>query len=185
MLISTVSLSSETLKTVRSKFKLSNFSFIMRSTIKHSILYTCNKIAATLEETSKLKLVTETIDGKNGDFYVKRVGDLINIALIYTETENKVPISNYAVTKLLKEMANEEKFDGLIEKYSDINKFDPLHEADRNLDETKKIVIESLEEVMKRGEELEDMDENLSRLGSMTKEFYKKAKQQNKCCRFF
>lgn len=50
------------------------------------------------------------------------------------------------------------------------------------LDETKYILHQTIENVLQRGEKLDVLVQKSDDLGAMSKGFYKQAKNQNSCC---
>ena len=52
----------------------------------------------------------------------------------------------------------------------------------RELDETKIVLHQTIESVLQRGEKLDTLVAKSDELSGMSKGFYKQAKQQNSCC---
>ena len=67
-------------------------------------------------------------------------------------------------------------------KYQDPANADQLMRIQRNLDETKDILHQTIDSVLARGEKLEDLVERSGELSSQSKLFYREAKRANSCC---
>lgn len=72
--------------------------------------------------------------------------------------------------------------DAALAKYQDPAQADQIMKIQRNLDETKDILHQTIESVLARGEKLEDLVEKSGELSSQSKLFYKQAKRANSCC---
>jgi synaptobrevin homolog YKT6 len=85
-----------------------------------------------------------------------------------------------------KEMRNEAllwpALDNAIVKYQDPSEADQIMRIQRNLDETKDILHNTIDTVLERGEKLEDLVDRSGELSAQSKLFYKQAKRTNSCC---
>lgn len=70
----------------------------------------------------------------------------------------------------------------LLDKYQNPQQADPLMKLQKEIDETKDILLVTLDNVLKRGEHLDEMIEKSNELSLVTKQFYKKARETNRCC---
>lgn len=69
-----------------------------------------------------------------------------------------------------------------IVKYQDPTNADQIMRIQKNLDETKDILHNTIDTVLQRGEKLEDLVERSNELSMQSKTFYKQAKRANSCC---
>lgn len=69
-------------------------------------------------------------------------------------------------------------------KYQDPREADPLTKMQGDLDETKIILRNTIEQVLVRGEKLDDLVLQSEELSMQSKAFYKTAKKTNSCCNF-
>ena len=70
-----------------------------------------------------------------------------------------------------------------LKKWQDPSEADKLMKVEKDLFEVKEIMHQNLNDVLKRGENLETLMERSKDLNSVSVDFYKKAKKQNtKCC---
>lgn len=71
-----------------------------------------------------------------------------------------------------------------VSKYQDPREADPLTKMQEDLDETKIILRNTIEQVLVRGEKLDDLVSQSEELSAQSKAFYKTAKKTNSCCNF-
>ena len=60
---------------------------------------------------------------------------------------------------------------------------DKLTKIQRDLDETKVVLHETIESMLQRGEKLETLVDKSSDLSMASQMFYKQAKKNNQCCK--
>lgn len=72
--------------------------------------------------------------------------------------------------------------DEAVVKYQNPAQADPIMRIQKNLDETKEVLHNTIETVLQRGEKLEDLVERSGELSAQSKLFYKQAKKANSCC---
>jgi len=70
----------------------------------------------------------------------------------------------------------------LLKKYQNPDEADELTKIDKNLQETKDILIKSIDQLLERGERLEDLSESADELSFQSKAFMRKAESMNSCC---
>jgi len=76
-------------------------------------------------------------------------------------------------------------FDGCdtyLQKYQDPKDADPMMKVQSELDETKIIVYNTIEQVLQRGEKLDDLVTKSEGLSTSSKAFYTTARKTNSCC---
>lgn len=69
-------------------------------------------------------------------------------------------------------------------KYQDPKEADAITKMQNDLDETKIILRNTIEQVLIRGEKLDDLVSQSEELSAQSKAFYKTAKKTNSCCNF-
>lgn len=72
--------------------------------------------------------------------------------------------------------------DNAVVKYQDPSNADQIMKIQKNLDETRDILHNTIETVLQRGEKLEDLVDKSNELSMQSKLFYKEAKKANNCC---
>lgn len=74
------------------------------------------------------------------------------------------------------------QLDNLIIKYQDPAEADPIMKIQKNLDETKAVLHDTIDSVLQRGEVLEELVERSGELSYQSKMFYKESAKANACC---
>ena len=74
------------------------------------------------------------------------------------------------------------KLETLLAEYAEPAKVDKLMKLDKQLLETKDILVKTIDKVLQRGEKLDELVEKSSGLSAQSKQFYKAAKKTNSCC---
>lgn len=72
--------------------------------------------------------------------------------------------------------------DEAIIKYQDPAAADQIMRIQRNLDETREVLHNTIDSVLQREEKLEDLVDRSAELSGQSKLFYKNAKRANSCC---
>jgi len=72
--------------------------------------------------------------------------------------------------------------DAALEKYQNPAEADQIMRIQKNLDETRDVLHNTIDSVLQRGEKLEDLVERSGELSAQSKLFYKQAKRANSCC---
>ena len=72
--------------------------------------------------------------------------------------------------------------DATVQRYQDPANADQIMKIQKNLDETRDVLHNTIETVLARGEKLEDLVERSSELSAQSKLFYTQAKRTNSCC---
>ena len=67
-------------------------------------------------------------------------------------------------------------------KYQDPVNADQIMKIQKNLDETRDVLHQTIDSVLQRGDKLEDLVERSGELSAQSKLFYKQAKRANSCC---
>jgi synaptobrevin family protein YKT6 len=72
--------------------------------------------------------------------------------------------------------------DEAVVKFQDPAAADQIMRIQKNLDETRDVLHNTIDSVLQRGEKLEDLVERSGELSGQSKLFYKNAKRANSCC---
>jgi len=72
--------------------------------------------------------------------------------------------------------------EGTLREYQDPTKVDKVLRLDKQLGETKDILVKTIEKVLERGEKLDELVDKSAALSAQSKMFYKQAKKTNACC---
>lgn len=176
---------------------LSDFSYFTRGTVAEHLQF------ATRTISQRTPLSTRQTVGLNDvDFLCHtycRADSLVGITVTDKEYPKRVAygLINQFLAEFEKHSKNawktESKDDTTEHKFllDDLAKFQNPKEADKlmkiqdNLDEIKGVMHKNIEEVLKRGEKLEDLMEKAEDLSSTSVHFYKQAKKTNQCCKMY
>lgn len=182
MIISLSSVDTDTLKIKNEEYNLSSFNFLQRGLIKDYLRTIFIKITENVE-TDKLQEITQDVNGKMYKLYVKVIGGAVYIACV----QDYYPID--MIDAVLDKCSNDTK-DGnsmkkILAEYKDYRKHDTTEKIVKELEETKVILTRTLESVVTRGERLGELTDSAKKLELKSKKLFEKAKEQNKCCKFF
>jgi len=176
---------------------LSQFNYFTRGTVKEHLLFGTRTCAREIQAGTR-----QSIGMKDNPFtchtYVRMDG-LCGIVVADLDYPDRVAFS--LINKELAdfEKATEGKWATITEdqdlapawmaedlkKYQDPNEADKLLKIQKNLDDIKDIMHKNIEEVLKRGENLDSLMEKSEDLSATSVQFYKKAKKTNQCCKYY
>lgn len=173
---------------------LSYFGFFQRGTVKEMITFFSKTIAERTPAGTRQSVQKE-------EYYIHvfmRADGLCGTATCDAEYPPRVAFS--LLTKLLEDFhasiggwqtkkageppleATWAPAEALLEKYKDPAAGDSIMKIQKNLDETRDVLHNTIESVLQRGEKLEDLVERSGELSAQSKMFYKQAKRANSCC---
>lgn len=69
-----------------------------------------------------------------------------------------------------------------LQDYQDPSKADKISAIQKELDETTSVLTKTIDNVLERGEKLDDLVNKSQDLSTQSKVFYKQAKKTNSCC---
>ena len=75
-----------------------------------------------------------------------------------------------------------EEFSLMMKEYESPGNFDKLIKVKNKIEDTKAIVHQSIEKLLERGEQLEDLVQKSEELSKTSKFFYTESKKLNRCC---
>ena len=73
----------------------------------------------------------------------------------------------------------------MLKEYQNPEKADKLLKLQNNLDSVKDIMHKNIEQVLRRGEKLDDLLDKSQDIGELSKMFHNKAKKNNQCCTWY
>ncbi|XP_076340692.1 YKT6 v-SNARE homolog isoform X3 [Tachypleus tridentatus] len=111
--------------------------------------------------------------------YPHRVAHTL-INLVLDEFSKKVPVTSWPLGTNSTIAFSE--LDVYLTKYQNPQEADAMTKIQADLDETKIILHSALENVLQRGEKLDDLVAKSEELSSQSKAFYKTARKTNSCC---
>jgi len=113
--------------------------------------------------------------------YPQRVAfNLCNVAVDNFLKEYESNFKNYSEDQDLKVTG----LDALLAKYQDPEKADPVMKMQKDLEDTKQILVKSIDQILERGEKLENLAAKSQDLSFQSKAFMTNAEKMNKCCSY-
>ena len=91
-------------------------------------------------------------------------------------------IEQYPFWKVYDKHTECDTVEGLLNKYQEPEKIDPITKINQELAETKEIMVQNIDKVLARGEKIEVLMDKSKDLSNTSKTFYKKSKRLNRCC---
>ncbi|KAJ3209391.1 palmitoyltransferase [Dinochytrium kinnereticum] len=104
---------------------------------------------------------------------------------ILDEFSSKFPASQWASLTPAVTVTSFPELKQQLVKYQDPHAADPLLRVQRDLDETKIVLHNTMKSLLGRQEKLEELVERSDALSAQSKMFYKTAKKSNSCCSLF
>lgn len=160
---------------VYSKHDLTDIPFMYRFMTRGTIE---NIAAESLQyiEHNNLYMINETIEDKKIVIYGHCAE---NIVIIITDPE----YPQYLVRQIFMNFrSNNVKLDELWNKFSDGKNADKIQQIKTELDETKVILLNSIDELLERGEKISTLVDKTNQLNQDSFSFAKRAKKMNRCC---
>ncbi|CDJ44110.1 SNARE protein, putative [Eimeria tenella] len=174
---------------------VSSFPFFHRSTMKEHIIFHSRLIAARTPPGRRQ--VVEFEKGLGRCFVFNHFSSLCCCAL--TSFNYPLRVAFGLLNEALKQMqqveesawrslAADAKTDLLpsskllLEKYKNPVEADKLLKVQQDLDEVKGVMLRNIDELLQRGEKLEDLMQRSEDLSSTSYQFYRQAKKSNSCC---
>eukprot|EP01118_Nematostelium_gracile_P010380 TRINITY_DN356_c0_g1_i1.p1 TRINITY_DN356_c0_g1~~TRINITY_DN356_c0_g1_i1.p1 ORF type:complete len:213 (-),score=48.83 TRINITY_DN356_c0_g1_i1:110-748(-) len=177
---------------------LSQFSFWTRSTIREFITFASRQVASRTQKGERtcikhspndmdMEFHTHTfVNGEGlgcvvltGGLYSQRVAfTLVSKALEETKKNLGEKAFAYNSDQNLTVNTVQENFT----KFTKPEEADSIMKIERDLNDTKEILVQSVEKLLVRGERLEELMEKSNDLSFQSKAFAKQAKSLNSCC---
>lgn len=181
-------------KVLKSHYDLQSFSFFQRGSVQEFIQFASKTIT---ERTSPCTRQSVKQDVYMCHVYVR--SDNLAAVLI-ADHEYPGRVAHTLLTKIMDDFSAKVSSDqwpngteqsisftqlpAYLAKYQDPREADPLTKMQNDLDETKIILRNTIEQVLIRGEKLDDLVSQSEELSAQSKAFYKTAKKTNSCCNF-
>eukprot|EP00472_Partenskyella_glossopodia_P000006 CAMPEP_0197541590 /NCGR_PEP_ID=MMETSP1318-20131121/67245_1 /TAXON_ID=552666 /ORGANISM="Partenskyella glossopodia, Strain RCC365" /LENGTH=194 /DNA_ID=CAMNT_0043100783 /DNA_START=551 /DNA_END=1135 /DNA_ORIENTATION=+ len=176
---------------------LSAFSYFTRGTIREHLTFALRTVAQRTNPGYRQTVGLKDIE------YVCHVHVRSNsiCGMVVSDEEYPVRVAFSMITDLLNKYMkavptwNEFKTDNTaappqfmqeaIEKYQNPKEADKVLKIQQTVDEIKTIMHKNIDDILKRGETLDDLMEKSNDLSSTSVAFFKTAKKQNQCCKAY
>mmetsp|Transcript_22954 Transcript_22954/g.50351 ORF Transcript_22954/g.50351 Transcript_22954/m.50351 type:complete len:200 (-) Transcript_22954:1727-2326(-) len=173
---------------------VSNFGYFQRGAVREGILFIARTIAQRTQPGLRQSVKTE------GYLCHVHVRDSGIAGVVVGDEEYPTTASFAIITKVLDEFlatsgdswknvdADTHTAEAMLEpslaKYQDHTQADKLSKIQKDLDETKIILHQTIDSVLRRGEKLDALVDKSNDLSLASQMFYKSARKTNSCCRF-
>lgn len=157
------------------EYDLSEWSIFIRKNIKEYIRFTSHEICSRIDKT--LIIQTYKYDYENKVVYFYCYIHHTKIIILITDNPYK-PILKY-LKNLSKSTNIKEECKKILTEYS---KTEPIEKVVLDLNGLEEILVEDIEKLLERGENINDLIERTDKLSQTSKDFMKKSKQLNRCC---
>jgi synaptobrevin family protein YKT6 len=164
-------------------FNLSDFYFYTHHKIKSTIIEVANDSVKNLDK-KKFYKITETLNDKIFYIYIYTTKDKIYIALTDEEYPSTVILEFVHEIDIAygDNINNDEVLQNIWTKYQDPIQISKLLQVKEELEKTKKVMLESVDKILERGDKIEDLIIKTDQLECSSHAFKIKAKQLNSCC---
>eukprot|EP00891_Asterochloris_glomerata_P001380 jgi/Astpho2/1380/Aster-06237 len=172
---------------------LSSFGFFQRATVKEFLTFTARQVASRTQVGQRQKVAA-----KEYMVHVFNRDGLEGLAIVDQDYPSRSAFC--VVNKVLDDFMDESQdrwrsvqadnsdaqvlLDAALTKYQDPAQADKLTKIQKDLDETKVILHQTIDSMLQRGEKLDDLVGKSHDLSMASQIFYKQAKKTNSCCTF-
>lgn len=179
-------------KLLHAKYNLDGIFFIYHWKIKEVVEKFAKRALLNLD-SAKIYKVQSVVESKD---IVQNLGD--NISAYATESIVIIVSQDYpqnTVYQLIKTIqnigildnhtSNDTLISELFNKYQNPREVDKLHLISGEIDQTKLILLETVEKLLERGDKISELTEKTEKLTMETMAFKKEAQKLNRCCILF
>lgn len=173
---------------------LSQFGFFERSSVAQFMSFFAETVSArtaagqrqSVEEGNYVGHVYARSEGLCGvivtdsDYPVRPVYTLLNKVLEDYLVAH--PPATWTSVVETNESLQMPQLNDIVKKYQDPSQADAIMKVQQELDETKIVLHNTIENVLQRGEKLDNLVDKSETLNTSSKMFYKQAKKSNSCC---
>jgi len=184
---------------VTSEFDLSSFGFFKRSTVKEFLSFASREVAIRTDPGAKQTVKHSKKDEVEIEFHCHTYVNLKNLGcVVITDGEYPFRVAYDFINKIMDEVLKQygDKIYGfqtdqnlrvigleeMLLRYEQPKEVDNIMKITKDLDETKEILMKSIDKILERGEKLEDLMERSQDLSFQSKAFMKGSKDLNGCC---
>jgi len=185
-------------KILQDEFELDNFGYFERRGVRQLLVFSARTV--TERTTLNTRQSVEAEENVKATVHVYVRADGLS-SVIISDSEYPMRVAHTLLTKILdeftdsyppsawssmtEEAARMPKLGEMLKKYQVPSEADPLMRLQKDLDETKSILKNTLANVLDRGEKIDDLVARSNDLSIESKAFYKTAKKTNRCCTLY
>jgi hypothetical protein len=149
------------------------YRYFVKNTIESIALESLNYI-----EPNNVYKINEKIDDKNVMIY----GYCYDINIILLTDIDYPPYLVYSLFRDLRNNIKSDNVEKIWNNYHEGKNADKVQQIKSELDETKVILLESIEKLLERGEKIDELVKKTEELNVGAITFAKKSKELNRCC---
>ena len=161
---------------IKSEFNLQSINLFYRSTVKELCLVASEKLLTSKDDTELRYRIDDEINNIKMIFHIYMGKNDRYIAI----TDEKYPTR--LITNLFLDLCSTNEIKEIWNKYREPEKIDKIGIVQKELEETKVIILDSLQKLQIRGESLEQLVLKSDELSNSSKLFMQKSKDLNRCC---
>lgn len=171
---------------------LSSFGFFQRSTVKEMLTFLSRTVAKRTQPGQR-----QSVQQEEYYAHIYNRDGLVGIAIVDKEYSARAAFG--VVNKILDDFSESSQqkwrsissdstdaqpvLDSAIVKFQDPTQADKLSKIQKDLDETKVVLHQTIDSMLQRGEKLDSLVDKSSDLSMASQIFYKQARKTNSCCR--
>lgn len=175
-----------------SVYELSSFGYFQRGSVKEVVLFVSREVVSRGTPGEKQSV-------KHSEYFCHSQVTSTNVGVsVITDGEYPARVAFGLIAKTLEEFQKlyASKVDGttqdadlqvpalegLLKEYQDPTKSDSISKIQKDLDETKEVLVKSIDQLLVRGEKLDALAEKSNDLSFQSKAFLKQSEKMNSCC---
>ncbi len=170
-----------TYKNITVSKNLSDFNYFSRYYINEFLDFTIDLLVKSYQNNpSQFILIPQKYDMNIIYFYLQKFND--RICVIITDNDYPKRCVNILSKNIINNYNDTLDLNKIIIESKQPENVDNLMKIQKDLDETKIILIESIESILERGQKLDDLVKKTTLLSDSSKTFYSRARKMNSCC---
>lgn len=171
---------------------LSSFGFFQRSTVKEMLTFLSRTVAKRTQPGQR-----QSVQQEEYYAHIYNRDGLVGIAIVDKDYPARAAFG--VVNKVLDDFSESSQqkwrsiqadsidaqpvLDSAVVKFQDPTQADKLSKIQKDLDETKVVLHQTIDSMLQRGEKLDSLVDKSSDLSMASQIFYKQARKTNSCCR--
>lgn len=159
------------------KYNLSEISYFYRLQAKNAVVQVCGQMIEKMEKNTLYNITEERFQLE------LKIYGYHGPTTFFVVTDTEYP--THVAYDLLNQLINNGQIDIIWEKYQDPSKLDHITQINEKLDQTKVILIETIDQLLERGNHLEELLDQTEKLKFISGGFKRESEKLNKCCVLF
>ncbi|CDU20066.1 hypothetical protein YYC_00536 [Plasmodium yoelii 17X] len=180
---------------------LSSFPFFHRSSLKEHIFFHSRLVCSRTQKGNR-----EVIELESGighlHIYTNKENDISVLVLTTKSYPMRIAFGlidntqkifqqkcrgqyEHIISDLSEGMLFTSELNELLKKYQNPSEADRLSRVQKDLDEVRDVMLKNIEDLLQRGEKLDDLMKKSQDLSNSSYQFYRQAKKNNQCCKLY